>query len=160
MSCRGENEIYPAALGANRAQSLLQTDAPCWHWGDKSSTINSSFSSHWFAQTTSPSSHPEVLPPRWPFSVTCGPYSFIYLHIDPIHFTHRRRWHCTETETLRGLVMSYFKDKEEAEFKITKPKLKSSVRQKNSRSPQRFKSRFLSLVSVYTHSALPQSIGK
>lgn len=71
--------------------------------GDKSSRINTSFSSHWFAHTTSPSSHPEVLPPRWPLSVTCGCCSFIYLHIVPIHFTGWRQWHCT----VRGLMMSW-----------------------------------------------------
>lgn len=113
MSCRGENEIYPAALRANRAQSLLHTDAPCWHWGDKSSRINTSFSSHWFAHTTSPSSHPEVLPPRWPLSVTCGRRSFIYLHIVPIHFTDWRQWHCTVSAALRCLMMSCFKEGDE-----------------------------------------------
>lgn len=63
--------------------------------GDKSSRINTSFSSYWFARTTSPSSHPEVLPPGWPLSVTCGPRSFIYLHIAPIYFTKWRQQHCT-----------------------------------------------------------------
>lgn len=76
---------------------------------DKSSRINTSFSSHWFAHTTSPSSHPEVLPPCWPPSVTCGRRSFIYLHIVPIHFTDRRHWHCTVRAALRGLMMSCFK---------------------------------------------------
>lgn len=78
--------------------------------GDKSSWINTSLSSHWFARTTSPSSHPEVLPPRWPLSVTCGSRSFIYLHIVPIHFTNWRRWHCTMGAALRGLMMSCLKE--------------------------------------------------
>ena len=54
--------------------------------GDKSSWIDTSFSSHWFAHTTSPSSHLEVLPPRWPLYVAPERCSFISRRIEPIHF--------------------------------------------------------------------------
>ena len=54
--------------------------------GDKSSWIDTSFSSHWFAHTTSPSSHLEVLPTRWPLYVAPERCSFISLRIEPIHF--------------------------------------------------------------------------
>lgn len=62
---------------------------------DKSSWIDTGFSSYWFAHATPYSSRPEVLPPRWPLSVTRGPCSFIHLHMVPIHFQQ------AETGTLR-----------------------------------------------------------
>lgn len=65
---------------------------------DKSSRINTSFSSHWFAHTTSDSSHPEVLPPAWPLSVTCGRRSFIYLRVALIRFSNWRQWRCAVRE--------------------------------------------------------------
>lgn len=67
---------------------------------DKSSRIDTSAPSHWFAHTPANSSHPEVLPSRWPLSVTCGRRSIIYQHTAAIHFTRWRKWHWAEGASL------------------------------------------------------------
>lgn len=54
---------------------------------DKSCRIDTNASSYWSARTAAYSSHPEVLPSRWPLSVTRGRHSIIYQHIAPIYFT-------------------------------------------------------------------------
>lgn len=70
---------------------------------DKSSRIDANALSYWFAHTAAYSSHPEVLPSRWPLSVTCGRHSIISQHIVPIHFTKRRKSHCAERASLNRL---------------------------------------------------------